>query len=860
MSSSSARSSSRRGRPPHAQDGFLSSLSPLARHGVSMLLFIVLSVSFFAPIHFDGKGLHGTDIVKWRGMAEAMIQYEEETGDDALWAPNAFGGMPGYLINYGSEIPQVDTVINTLRPYAWPSTHLFLMLAGAYLLTFYLTGNFFSSLLAGIAYGFTTYMPIILAAGHQTKFVALAFAPFILLAFAYTLRNPGPLGGFCFAIVLAVELRAQHPQITYYVLMLAFVWWLVEMIGAVRDGTWKPIAKATGWLALGTILALLMVLQPYWPTWEYKQFSVRGAASGTGEGGNMGWENAMRWSQGIGEIITLAVADAFGGSGGTYWGPKPFTAGPHYVGAVALSLAGLAVYRVRTRVVQGLAAGALVTILFAFGRHLAIVNRPMFEFFPYFDAFRAPETWLSISVLAIAVLAGIGLNDVLRRTKKKAVEEKKTKATMYAFGAMVALVGLLYLGGDALLDFEKPNEEARLVQMIRQQYPNVGQQRVRQAAQQEIQKRRDAREESFSDDALRSLLALLVAGGLLMLYRRETAPASVAAAGVVLVVLIDLWTVDGRYLNDQSFSPTPDAEQQIQTFAFDQWLEEREDELGGAGHFRVLPLRRPGASGLSGDGYTPYLHQSLSGYHGAKLQRYQDYLDHILRGPNGGISDNAVDMMNARYILSTQQLPGTDVVFQDEQSGVLVLENANAVPRGYLVGSTRVIESAEETWSFLRSGDFNPREMAVLPEPLDGPISPIDSTSTASVTLEEYSPREITWSVETDSPRLFVASEVYYPAGWEASINGEEVQIHRVNYLLRGVHVPAGSHTLTMTFTPASDRYGTLISGVTTAIVYGGVAFMLALPYYRRRKEEGRAAEEGKQTGADGDDDRGNGA
>lgn len=855
MSSSSRRRSSHRNRASSDTPGLFGSLSPLASHGLIMLFFVVLSVSFFAPVHFDGKGLHGTDIVKWRGMAESMIEYQEETGEDALWAPNAFGGMPGYLISYGSAVPQVDTVINALRPYAFPSTHLFLMLAGAYLLAFYLTGNYFSGMLAGVAYGFTTYMPIILAAGHQTKFVALAFAPFILLAFAYTLRNPGPLGGFCFAIVLAVELRAQHPQITYYVLMLAFVWWIVEMVGAARSNNLSPMLKATGWLALGTVLALLMVLQPYWPTWEYKQFSVRGAEAGTGEGGNMGWENAMRWSQGIGEIITLAIADAFGGSGGTYWGPKPFTAGPHYVGAVALSLAGLAVYRVRTRVVQGLAIGAVATILFSFGRHLAIVNRPMFEIFPFFDAFRAPETWLSITVLAVAVLAGIGLDDLLNRASKKPEEEDKQKATYWAFGVMIALVGLLYVGGDALLDFEKPNEEARIVQILQQRNPNASQQRVRQAARQEVQRRQDSREESFGDDAVRSLLALVLAGGLLIGYRKTSMPARAVALGVVAVVLVDLWTVDGRYLNENSFSRTQDAEQQIPTYAFDRWLNERKQEVGGEGRFRVLPIRRPGASGFSGDGFTPYHHQSLSGYHGAKLQRYQDFLDHILRTPNGGLNNNAADMMNARYFLAPQQLPGTEVAFRDSQSGVLVLENPDAVPRGYFVGQTRVVDSPEQTWAFLRSRDFNPSTTAVLPEPLDATVTPIDSSSTATATLERYSPREIQWTVETDAPRLFVASEVYYPAGWSATINGEPAKIHRVNYLLRGVHVPAGEHTLTMRFDPASDRYGTLIAGITTAVVYGGVFVMLALPYVRRRREETAQSDAAGDGPDDGDDE-----
>ncbi len=800
-----------------------------------MALFLVLSVGLFAPVHFDGKGLHGTDIVKWRGMAEAMIEYEAETGEEALWAPNGFSGMPGYLIQYGPQIPQVDSMIDALRPFAWPSSHLFLMMAGAYLLAFYLTRNPFSGLLAGLAYGLTTYMPIILAAGHQTKFVALAYAPFVLLAFAYTLRNPGLLGGLSFAIAVSVQLRAKHPQITYYVLMLAFLWWIVEVVNAWRRGDWTPVSTSTGWLALGAVAALLMVLQPYWPTWEYKQFSVRGAVAGTGEAGNMGWENAMRWSQGIGEIITLAIADAFGGAGGNYWGPKPFTAGPHYIGAVVLALAGLAVYRVRSRAVYGLAAGAVVTTLFAFGRHASVVNRPMFEVFPYFDAFRAPETWLSITVLALAILAGIGLQDVLQRSAEKSTEGDRTRATLWSFGSFAIFVGILYLGGGAILDFEKENERAQLEQLIQRQYPNVSASRVQQAAQQEVRKRREARKDAFSSDALRSVVALLVAGGLLMLYRKEQMGPGLAAIGVVVVVGVDLWGVGSRYLDEDSFSPTQEVEEQIPRYAFDRFLQQKEQEVGGPGHFRVLPLRRPGGSGLTADGFTPFYHQSLGGYHGAKLQRYQDFLDHIIRTPDGRLNDNAVDMMNARYVLASRQQPGMTVVFQDEQSGVLVLENTDAVPRGYVVGEAEVRSDPQETWERLRNPTFDPRRTAILPEPLGAPLTPIDSASTATASLQSFSPREITWSVETDAPRLFVASEVHYPAGWTATLNGEPVSIERANYLLRAVPVPAGSHTLTMRFAPASHVRGTWISGITTALVYGGVLFLIGLPYIRRR-------------------------
>lgn len=320
-----------------------------------------------------------------------------------------------------------------------------------------------------------------------------------------------------------------------------------------------------------------------------------------------------------------------------------------------------------------------------------------------------------------------------------------------------------------------------------------------------------------------------------MLYRKEQMGPGLAAIGVVVVVGVDLWGVGSRYLDEDSFSPTQGVEEQIPRYAFDRFLQQKEQEVGGPGHFRVLPLRRPGGSGLTADGFTPFYHQSLGGYHGAKLQRYQDFLDHIIRTPDGRLNDNAVDMMNARYVLASRQQPGMTVAFQDEQSGVLVLENTDAVPRGYVVGEAEVRSDPEETWARLRNPTFDPRRTAILSEPLDAPLTPIDSASTATASLQSFSPREITWTVETDAPRLFVASEVHYPAGWTATLNGEPVSIERANYLLRAVPIPAGSHTLTMRFAPASHVRGTWISGITTALVYGGVLFLIGLPYIRRR-------------------------
>ncbi len=816
--------------------------SSTARHGLCIGFLLLVTAAFFSPALFEGKGIHGTDVVSWRANAEVLLDYQERTGERALWAPNTFGGMPAYMITYKMVVPQLDTVINAARSVAWPASHFFVLLASMYLLVFYLTRNHLSGLLSAVAFGFTTYIPIILAVGHSTKFVALAFAPLVVLAFAYTLRNPSVLGGLFFAAALALNLRAKHPQITYYVLMLLLAWWVVEVVWAWRNDDWAPIGKATGWLGLGTGLALLMVAHPYLAIYEYKQFSVRGAeaAAGGGGGGGMAWQKAMQWSQGPKELFTLVMAKAFGGGGQTYWGPKTFTEGPHYIGGVVVALAGLALWRVRSRLVWGLGAGVLATILFSLGKYATWVNWPMFEYFPFFNSFRAPETWLSVSAFGLALLAGVGLDHVLRQRPERSRGRPAGdggRPLLYAFGAVLGLVLLFRVAPDLFFEFEGPNERQRLERAIQQQRPDLSIEspQVQQFIQKRIQQQKQERRAAFTSSATRTLLAVGAALFLLWLYRRETLPAWAAGGLVVLIVTIDLWGVDRQYLGGDRFSQQPDAEAQIQTFGVDRFLKKKVDEAGSPGHFRVLPLQHPAGGSPMSNAMPSYHYQSAGGYHAAKLQRYQNFIDHVLQLGQGAPNETGLDLINARYVVARQQLPGTEVAYQGGQQGFMVLENPDAVPRGFFVGQTEVVEDPEATWERLRSPSFAPDSVALLPEALDQPVTPLDSNSTPSARLDSYEPPEISWTVETDAPRLFVASEVYYPAGWNAYLDGEQVPIHRVDYLLRGVHVPAGEHTLTMRFEPSADRYGIWVAGLSTIGVYGGILLILGQAYRRRR-------------------------
>lgn len=825
--------------------------SPLSRHAICLGILLIVGLAFYSPLVFEGNSFQGTDNITFRANAQVTIEHHEETGEWARWAPNVFSGMP--YINYKTAVTQLDDLVSAARSVAWPVGHLFVLMAGVYLLVFYLTRNSLSGLLSGMAFGFTTYIPIIIAVGHNTKFVALAYAPFVLLAFAYTLRNPSLLGGLLFAGGLALQLRAKHPQIVFYVGMVLALWWLVEVIGAVREDRVPQLAASTGWLTLGTVLGLAMAAQPYLARYQHKEFSVRGAAAaaaGGGDGGGgMGWDAAMRWSQGPGELFTLVVAEAFGGGGQTYWGPKTFTEGPHYVTGVVMALAGLAAWRVRTWLVWGLGLAALGTALFSLGKYAAWINWPLFQYFPFFDAFRGPEMWLSVTALAVVVLAGIGLDYALRRDgsqsrRQRQQSDARQKPILIAFGVVFGIVALVWLAPNTFLDFEKPNERQRIRQMLLRQNPNVspGNPRVQQTVRKQMQKVKEQRRGAFATDAQRTLLFLALAAGALLLYRRETIPGWAAGLGIVAVVTIDLWGVDSRYMNEERYS-AGETEQAIPTYQFDQFIKERQQEAGGLGHFRVLSLAEGDPTSTARPSYH---YESVGGYHGAKLQRYQDYLDHILRvNAQGPPNENALDLMNTRYIVAQQQLPGTEVAYRGEESGVLVLENPDAVPRGFLVGETEVVEGAEATWDRLRDSTFNPRQTALLPEPIDAPVTPIDSNSTAEVTLEGYEPETIRWTVNTDAPRFFVASEVYYPAGWNAYLNGEKVPIHRTDYLLRGVHVPEGEHTLVLRFEPKADRYGRWIAWTSTILVYGGVLTFVGLRVRRRWGEEGSEESEG---------------
>lgn len=818
-------------RSPQLQKSWWAGQSPIVKHGVCLLLLIIVAFYFSWPTLFSGKSLVGGDTVEWRAVAESLLEHREETGEEPLWATNVFAGMPGYIISSPPLVPQIDELPRALRKISWPFSHVIFMLIGGYLLVWYLTRDTLSSLLAAIAYAMTTYIPVILVAGHNTKFVALAYAPWLILAFAYAIRKPNLIASLLFTIALAVNLRAGHVQITYYVTFLIVVWWSVLALEARRRNQMTEFIKATALIAAGCGVALLMVAEYYWPTLEYKEFSIRGTSSGGAEGG-LSWEYAMRWSQNPKELLTLMVADAFGGAS-NYWGTKPFTGGPHYIGGIVLFLAAVALWRIRSRLAAalGIAGGAMV--LFSFGRHFEVLNRLMFDYFPLFDAFRAPETWLITVALILAILAAFGLSYIVRREVSESAERVKWKSVYVALGIAVSMLLLLMATGGSLFDFQREGElqqAANYVAQSAQRTPSDPQ--VIAAAQQLLEEqvvppRRDA----LLGDARRSFLFILLAGVTLIAFHRRIIPGWVLQIFLALLIVLDLGGVAGRYLNVDRLSQSEDPARRIQTLDVDEYVLQQE------GQFRVLSLERFDQTGLARPSFH---HESLGGYSAAKLRLYQDFLDQLLFDPNTGVpNENMLDMMNVRYILSQSQIPGALAVEYGSESGLSVHENLDVLPRAFFIGETEVHENPTEIIPRLQDSNFDPAERALLSTPIEADVVPIDSSSIISVNPIDYGPRRIAYELETDASRLLVLSEIYYPAGWTAELNGERVDIHRVNYLLRGISVPAGKHTLEMAFNPASYIWGKRISLIATIVVYGLLFVFVAVHMYsyaRRRR------------------------
>jgi hypothetical protein len=797
-------------------------------HLLAVVFFFALTATYFSPVLFEHKGMAQNDILQFRGGAKEAMDYRETSGKEALWTNSMFGGMPTYLISTrypGDLFRYVQTTLTLGLPAI--VANIFLTLVCAYILFVALGMSSWLSIIGAIAFAFTSYNFILLEAGHNSKSYAIAYIPLVLAGLLLTFRRNTRnywLGAILFAFGITMQIRANHLQITYYLMLLILIFGIIELIFAIKEKWLPEFFKRVVILGIGAILAVGVNFGRLYTTYEYGKYSIRGKSelkpSATGhqsESGGLDREYAFNWSYGVGETITLLIPDFYGGSsqhglteksetyktllqigapeeqakqivGGLpmYWGDQPFTSGPVYMGAIVCFLFVLGLFLVEKRVRYWLLSATIFSILLAWGKNFAGFNDLMFDYFPGYNKFRAVSMALVIAQVAIPLLGLLALHEFFFNN----TVTDKPKKLLYATGITAGLCFLAMIVG-SMGDFSGPADQ----QLVQAQFP-----------MQAINAIHTDREDMMQGDTFRSIIFILLAAAALYFYLKGKLSAVLAAVLVGTLVLIDLWTVDKRYLNDSKFDKQI-IETHFQESPADQQILQDKDLS-----YRVINIQNP-----FNDARTSYFHKSIGGYHGAKLRRYQDLIDRHIAQNNMKV----LNMLNTRYFITGQpQQP--------------VQRNPGALGNAWFVSTVKPVNSPDEEIDALK--DFDPATEAVV----DVSKFPMDtrsfSTAGSTVKLVTYNPNEVTYHVIAAQAGLVVFSEIYYKDGWNAYIDGQLTPHIRVNYALRALQVPAGKHIVEFKFEPQEYFMGntiTLVSSVVLMLLLvGGVALAM------RRKPE----------------------
>ncbi|MDX5437306.1 MAG: YfhO family protein [Pontibacter sp.] len=797
-------------------------------HLIAVAVFLLLTAVYFAPVLFEDKGLSQHDILQFKGGAKEIQDYREKTGEEALWTNSMFSGMPSYLIN--TRYPgDWSGVIHTILTFDMPALagNIFITLLCAYILFVAMGMSSWLSIIGAVAFAFTSYNIIILEAGHNTKSLTIAYIPMVLAGIIVALRRNLWLGAALFALGLTLNLHFNHLQMTYYMLLLIIVFGVVEVVFAVKNGTIAELLKRGAVLAIAAILAVGVNFGRLYTTAEYSKHSIRGKSeltqpnSGENVGSGLDREYAFNWSYGVSETMTLLIPDFYGGSSSAsldtdsetynallklgappmqaeqivkqglpmYWGPQPMTSGPVYVGAIVVFLFVLGLFIVDRRWTSWLVAGTILSIVLAWGKNFEAFNYFMFDYFPLYNKFRAVSSALVIAQITIPFLAMLAL----WRLFKDYGQIKDINRKLMISGGITGGICLLVWLFAGTASFTSPIDQ----QLMQAQFP--------------IDAIRADREGMMRSDALRSLVFILLAAGLLYFFVKNKISATVAMAGVGLLILADLWMVDKRYLNNDDFQRQVVANY-FQPTQADQMILQDKDLS-----YRVVYLPNP-----FNDARTSYFHKSIGGYHGAKLRRYQDVIDRH-------ISQNNLEvyrMLNTRYaITGDQQQP--------------VQRVPGALGNAWFVENVKPVQTPDAELEAI--GDFDASKTAVV-DVTKFPVQKQNFTAdNANIELVEYNPNYLKYEYQAAQEGLVVFSEVYYADGWQAYLDGEPVDHIRANYILRAMQVPAGKHTIEFRFAPKSYFMGNTISLISSIILI--VVVLGAIAYGVKKKQRGEVVQ-----------------
>ncbi|MFY0696526.1 MAG: YfhO family protein [Balneola sp.] len=809
-----------------SDDGFFYNLSEVKQHLIALAVLFLVPFILFTATTIGGKEFQRHDITQWRAGAESIIEYREQYGKEPLWAENMYMGMPAYVVSVKNEIPNIDRLSGFFNS-IYPAFPYWVMLSGMYFLLILMGFKPLTAVFGSLLYSLTTYFPIIIGAGHTSKFVALAYAPWVLAGYWKLTHSKNKLAGLLlFSVAMALEVRSGHPQITYYFMYLLGFLWIANSWKLIQEKNLKQFGIVTGLLVLGGVIGILGHAQNFLTLQEYSQYSIRGGSALDGTTG-LSTGYAFAWSQGIKESLTLLVPEIFGGASPTYFGPKSVTSGPHYLGALLLPFLLIALFRQKSRTMFVFFGTGTLALLFAWGENFAFFNELAFDYIPFFNKFRAPETWLVLTSFCYTVVAVYGLDWFFDFVKQKTPQLKELYAPL---GTAVIIFVFVFVQVKTM-DYTKPGEVANIANQIAQQNnvspdnPQV-QQRANTYVQQNFV---PDRQESANKDVFRLGLFLIFAGALIWFALKQKLSVTLASLGLIVITGFDMISVGKRYVPERvivNANVNPGKYLESQKRDIDQYIIDNIYSENGEYRYRVFPLL---VSPFQ-EATPSYFYPTVGGYTGAKLSIVSDITSPggPLYTQSGGLNLNLLGALNVKYVNFRPGLPfqGLTPVF-DGNSGT-VYENQKILPKAFFVDSLVYADTPNEAFDFVSNPEVDYSKVAVVENSDQIPIS-TDSTSEVSIT--NYTGSEITLNVSRSTPGFLVLSEIYYPAGWVATLNGEEIEILKTNYVLRGMKIPAGDHELVMEFKPSSYSLGvtlgwiSLVAQVLIALAFGVTYF-----------------------------------
>lgn len=812
-------------------------------HFIAILIFAALAVVYFLP-QLEGKVLQQSDLIQYKGMTQEILEVQEQTGEKPLWTNSMFGGMPTYQINKPHEGNYLVYMDKLLRfGINHPIGRFLAAMLSFYILMVILGINQWLAVIGAIAFGFTTNSFTLYEAGHITKLKAISYFPLVAAGILLTYRRQYLWGGLIFAAGLGLNVLANHVQMTYYLGLTLPFFAIAELIRDIRKGELAHFFKATGILLIAAVFAIGASLTNLWTTFEYSKDTMRGdpilaveessdpeaRPTSSSETEGLAWDYAMQWSNGVIDLAASFIPGAAGGGSSEqldpesatfqdlrrkgvtsvanlpnplYWGALPFTSGPIYFGAIVFFLFIMGLILVKSPVKWWVGLGVLLTFLLSLGKNMAFFNEFFYYYVPLYNKFRTPNSVLAVASFLIPVLSVLALHQIFKdRSSRKEI----LRATAIGGGIVGGLSLILFLIGPSLFSFSAPGD-AQLAQ-----------------AGWNIDAIIQDRQRLLRSDALRSFVLVAIAAGLIWGFLQKKIKSGYFLAGMALFVLFDLWTVDRRYVNYDSFTNKRNTEDFFQPRPVDQQILQDTDP-----NYRVFDVT---VNSFNSAQYS-YYHKMIGGYHAAKLQRYQDVIDRYLSRGN----QQVLNMLNTRYII-TQGQDGTPVVQR----------NPDALGNAWFVDDIQIVNTPNEEINALNNID--PAQTAVVHQTFSDYVQNLNPGSDGRIEMANYLPDHLTYRSESGSESLAVFSEVWYgpDKGWQAYIDGEPVEHIRVNYLLRALRIPAGNHEIEFIFRPKSFYTGRIVSRIFSSFILLGLLGFIGYSGYQQVKEW-ETAEEKKET------------